>query len=332
MPPTNLRLLTVLFALVLCNASSDVRADDCVGFVKRSVQQQDNNLFNLCGYRGSQWSSSAKNLLRECRVMSKRDRKRRLAMRDKLLAACPAVADSPSKLLSFGRNRQQKLMSVLLRAIRLQNENLVRSIINAGVNLGDQPSWMEASPLHVAVKLRNYHLARILIRAGAKPYLLAAGEVNPISLLLRDGPTNYAFLEFLLQNKANPNLAGAQVDAEPPLVLAAAKADIRSVDLLLKYKADTNLYNDYPAIQKAVDLDHFPMVRALIRSGANPNLGLDGKVCKGKMALDIAYRQASERVIDLLLDNRGLTEFECKRLPAIKARRLKMSKPQSRNR
>ena len=189
---------------------------------------------------------------------------------------------------------------------------LVRSILRAGVNVGVQPSWMRASPLFVAIELGNYHLARILIRAGAKPYLLAPEEINPISLLLQDGPTNYAFLEFLLQNKANPNLTGNNVESEQPIVLAAAKADFRSVDLLLKYRADANLYNEFPAIQKAVGHDHFPMVRALMKGGANPNLGSDGKVCEGKLALDIAYRHASERVINLLLDNRGLTEFECK--------------------
>ena len=331
MPLINLRLLPAFLVFVLWN--SNVWADVCAGFVKRSVQQQDSNLFNLCGYRGSQWTSSAKNLLRECRVMSKRDRKKRLAMRDKLLDSCPTMAaESSAKFISFGRNRQQKLMFVLLRAIRLQNENLVRSILNAGVNLSAQPSWMEESPLFVAIELGNFHIARILIRAGAKPYLLASGEVNPISLLLSDGPTNYGFLEFLLQNRANPNLPGKHVEAEQPLVLAASKGDMRAVELLLKYKADTNLYNDFPAIQKAVGMDHFPMARALIRNGANPNLGVGGKVCVGKMALDIAFRQASERVIDLLLDNRGLTEFECRQLLAIQAKRLKKNRPQSRNR
>jgi len=332
MPLTNLRFLIILLALVLLTLSSGAHADECVGFVKRSVQQQDSNLFNLCGYRGSQWTSSTKNLYRECRVMSKRDRMRRLAMRDKLLARCPAAGVSSVEFTSVGRNRQQKLMSVLIRAIRLQNENLVRSVLKAGVNLAQQPSWMKASPLFVAVEIGNYHIARILVRAGAKPYLLAAGEVNPMSLLLGDGPTNYGFLEFLLQNKANPNIAGKAVDAEQPLVLAAAKGDFRSVDLLLRYKADPNLYDDRPAIEKAVMLDHFPMVRALMRSGANPNLGIDGKVCVGKLALDIAYRRASERVIDLLLDNRALTKFECDRAMLKKAKKLRSTKPQSRNR
>ena len=104
----------------------------------------------------------------------------------------------------MGRNRQQKLLSTLLEAVRRQDENLVRSTLNAGVNLGVQPVWMEASPLFLSIELGNYHIAKILVRAGSKPYLLAAGEINPISLLLQDGPTNHAFLEFLLQNKANP--------------------------------------------------------------------------------------------------------------------------------
>ncbi|MGB1309629.1 MAG: ankyrin repeat domain-containing protein [Leucothrix sp.] len=333
MPPIKLHCLLIL--LVLCIGSS-ARADDCLNFVQRSVQQQDDNLFNLCGFRGSQWTSSKARLLRECKVMSERDRKRRLTMRDKLLETCESVAESSPEFTSFGRNRQQRLLSVLLRAIRLQNENLVRSILNAGVNLGVQPAWLGASPLFVSIEIGNYHLARILVRAGAKPYLLADGEINPISLLLQDGPTNYAFLEFLLQNKANPNLAGKNVEAEQPIVLAAAKADFRSVDLLLQYKADTNLYNDFPAIQKAVELDHFPMVRALIKNGANPNLGIGGKVCEGKLALDFAFQDASERVIDLLLDNRGLTKFDCERASAAQSKKVASEatakKPKSRNR
>lgn len=322
MPLINCRLPLISLVIVLCNISVGVRADDCINFTNRSIQQQDKNLFNLCGYRGSQWTSRRKGLLRECKVMSKRDRTMRLAMRDKLLASCAIGADSSSELTNVGRNRNQQLQSVLLRAIRRQDENLVRSVLNAGVNVGMQPSKIGASALFVAIELGNYHLARILIRAGAKPYLLASGEINPISLLLKDGPTNYAFLEFLLQNKANPNLSGKNVVAEKPIVLATAKGDLRAVRLLLKYKADANLYNEYPAIQKAVMLDHFPIVRALMKNGANPNLGMDGKVCNGKLALDTAYRGASERIIDLLIDNRGLTESECKQA----------LKPKSRNR
>ena len=89
MPPKNLRFLLTLLVVTLCGFNGDVRADECNDFANRSVRQQDNNLFNLCGYRGSQWTSSKKQLLRECRVMSRRDRKQRLMMRDKLLASCP---------------------------------------------------------------------------------------------------------------------------------------------------------------------------------------------------------------------------------------------------
>ena len=343
MPPISLRFYNAVLLVALCNFSSGVSADDCVNFTNRSIQQQDANLFNLCGYRGSQWASSTKRLVAECRAMSKKDRIKRLAMRDKLLASCPVAADTSSRLSkipSVGRNRQQRLLTVLLSAIRRQDENLVRSIINAGVNLGVQPAWMGESPLFLAIELGNYHLARILVRAGARPYSMASGEINPISLLLQDGPTNHAFLEFLLQNKANPNLSGKEVDAELPIVLAATKGDFRAVDILLRFKADTNLYNEYSAIQKAVEQDHYPMARALIKSGANPNLGIDGEVCNGQLVLDIAYRSASERVIDLLLDNRGLTELECQDAVKITIAKSNVpqkteaqkSKPKSRNR
>ena len=328
MPPTNLRFQIILSAALLLSVSKGARADDCVNFANNSIQQQDKNLFNLCGFRGSQWSSNFKALVTECRVMSSRDRKKRLEMRDDLLKSCPVVADSSSENASLGRNRQQKLLLGLLRTISRQDENLVRSILKAGVNLGTQPKWMEASPLVLSIELGNFHLARILVRAGAKPYLLAPGEINPISLLLQDGPTNHAFLEFLLQNKANPNLIGRGVEMQLPIVLAATKGDFRSLDLLLRYKADPNLFSGMSALQKAVRADHYPMVRALIKGGANPNLGVDRQLCDGMLSLDIAYRHASERVIDLLLDNRGLTELECKQLLA----KREGSRPSGRNR
>ena len=328
MPPINFRFLIIFVITLLFSHSKGAGADNCVSFAKRSIEQQDTNLFNLCGYRGSQWTSNFQALFNECRVMSSKDSAQRLSMRDKLLSSCSTIAESSPEFTSFGRNKQQKLLTVLLRAIRKQDQNLVRSVLRAGVNLGVQPAWMEVSPLFLSIELGNYHIARILVRAGAKSYLLAPGEINPVSLLFQNGPTNHAFLEFLLQNKANPNLTGKAVDAELPIVLAAAKGDFRSLDLLLQYKADPNLYKEFSAIQKATQQDHFPMVRALIKSGANPNLGIDRQLCDGPLALDIAFRQASERVIDLLLDNRGLTESECKQLLANR----KEVKPNSRNR
>ena len=68
---------------------------------------------------------------------------------------------------------------------------------------------------------------------------MASGEINPISLLLQAGLTNHALLEFLLQNKANPNLVGKGVKAEQPIVLATAKGDFRAVDLLLAHRGLT---------------------------------------------------------------------------------------------
>jgi len=104
----------ILAITLLLSASKGARADECVNFANSSIQQQDKNLFNLCGYRGSQWTSNFKALLAECRVMSSRDRKKRLQMRDELLKSCPAVAEPSAELTNVGRNRQQKLLSVLL--------------------------------------------------------------------------------------------------------------------------------------------------------------------------------------------------------------------------
>ena len=299
----------LLGVLLLGGSGSMVHAGECSDYAQRSVAQQEQNIFNLCGFRGSHWSSDYNRWNKECQTMSSKDIRYRLSMRDRFLSSCPVVNYS-----GLGRNRQSKLLIALLRATKKQDIRLVEMLIRERANLATQPKWLITSPLHIATMKNDFKLARLLVANGAKPYLLAKGEESLLSLLLNHENTNYAFLEFLLQNKANPNVPANGKEAEYPLVIAAAKGDFRAVILLLKYKADPNLYLERSALQLAVEQDHYPIVRALIKKGANPNLGIDGKVCNGKMALDYAYRNARDRVIDLLLDNRAISLRECVKL------------------
>ena len=299
----------LLGALLLASPGSKPYAVECSDYARRSVAQQEQNIFNLCGFRGSQWSGDYQRWYQECQSMSSKDVTNRLSMRDKFLSSCPALNYS-----GLGRNRQSKLLLALLRAAEKQDIRLVETLINEGVNLAVQPKWLIHSPLYIATMKNDLKLARVLLANGAKPYFLADGEESLLSLLLKQKHINYPFLALLLQNKANPNVAANGIEAEFPLAIAAMKGDFRAVSLLLAYKADTNLYLERSALQMAVEQDHYPIVRALMKQGANPNLGIDGEVCNGTMALDLAFRNARDRVIDLLLDNRALSSRECKAL------------------
>lgn len=307
--PVGQSFIPTLLSALLLNFSSIAQANICTSYAQSSVDQHEKNILNLCGYRGSQWSNNYQRWYKECQSMSDKDVRHRLNMRDQLLAKCPEF-----KYPSVGRNRQSKLLYALLQATEKQDIRLVESLIAEGVNLAVQPKWLGASPLFVATMKSNFTLAKLLIANGAKPYLQTKGEENLLSLLLKRQYTNYSFLELFLRNKANPNFAAADKKTEFPLVIAAAKGDFRAVALLLKYKANPNLYLNRSALQLAVEQDHYPIVRALIKAGANSNLGIDGKVCNGKMALDLAFRNAKDRIIDLLLDNRALSSHECKKL------------------
>lgn len=296
-------------ALLLASTGSKAYGVECADYARQSAAQQEQNIFNLCGFRGSQWSSDVKRWYQECQSMSSKDVTSRLTMRDKFLSNCPTL-----NYAGLGRNRQSKLLLAVLRATERQDIRLVEMLIKEGVNLAQQPKWLMHSPLYIATVKNDLKLARVLVANGAKPYFLAEGEENLLSLLLKQKHTNYPFLELLLKNKANPNVAGNGKKEEFPLAIAAMKGDFRAVTRLLAYKADTNLYLERSALQMAVEQDHYPIVRALIKHGANPNLGIDGKVCEGTMALDLAFRNARDRVIDLLLDNRALSSRECKAL------------------
>ena len=294
--------ITLMFSI-----SSIATADECLAYAQKSVEQNNRNLFNQCGFHGSQWSSNSNRWRTECSSMSSIDRAHRLQMREGFLSQCPTVSYSAA-----GRNHQRKLSFALLKAVESGSLRQTELLVQAGANLSAQPEWLAASPLYTAVKNKSYHLVRFLVRNGAKTHLLAKGEMNVLSLLLQSKDTNYGIFEFLLQNGANPNLLGRQSNKEYPLVLAASKGDLRSSNLLLRYKADPNLYQVRSALQLAVEKDNYPISRALIKGGANPNLGVNGRRCNGIMALDLAFRNAKERVVDLLMDNHALAERECR--------------------
>ncbi len=297
----------VAFTLLLGVCSVQASAVECSHYVQRSLEQQEHNLLNLCGYRGSHWQSDEASLRTECAVMSDKDRTQRLSMRDTLLQRCPEI-----HYTGVGRNRQRKLSMALLQAVTRKDIRLAQSLIDAGARLTTQPE-LSSSPLFLAVQQNDIHMARFLMRQGAKPEALAKGESSLVSLVLGRLPVNYAFLESLLQQGADPNARNVAANQEYPIVMAAANGDIRSVLLLLKFGADPNLFLDKPALQLAVQRDHFPMVRALLQRGAKPNLGVGHKSCESETALDIAFKKAgSERMVNLLMDNRALTLFECR--------------------
>jgi len=297
-------VLGILF-MVLVNTA--VCADECQLYAEKSVEQHDRNLFNLCGFRGVQWSNDIKKWRSECEVMSLKDQKQRLQLRESLLSKCPTIP-----YLGVGRNYHQKLSIALMKAVESGSYRRTEMLIQAGANVSGQPEYLDSSVLFIAIKNNYQHIVRLLVRSGAKPYLAAKGETNVLSLLLQNEDTNYALFEFLLKNKANPNFLGKEDGVDYPIVIAAAKGDFRSVDLLLRYKADPNLYLGRSALQLAVEQDNYPISRSLINNGANPNLGIDRKRCDGLMALDLAFRNAKERVVDLLMDNHALAERECR--------------------
>ena len=63
-------------------STSIVHADECLTYAQKSVEQNDRNLFNLCGYHGSQWSSNLNRWRNECQTMSNKDRDKRVIDRE----------------------------------------------------------------------------------------------------------------------------------------------------------------------------------------------------------------------------------------------------------
>ncbi len=81
-------------------------------------------------------------------------------------------------------------------------------------------------------------------------------------------------IEFLLQNKANPNYQNNNCDKQTPLMTASHNNKIKNVEVLLQYNDDINQsdINNDTALSLAVAIKDESIVKLLLKSGANPNI------------------------------------------------------------
>jgi ankyrin repeat protein len=123
----------------------------------------------------------------------------------------------------------------LERAVRKENIELVKIIVNAGQNL---PNWSVslAAGLVAAVEMSNKEIVILLLSRGANPSKSFSEDVPLISAV---GHNNIALVELLLSEGAfvDPTCCGS---SRTPLILASYYGRLEIVKMLVNAGADVN--------------------------------------------------------------------------------------------
>ena len=147
---------------------------------------------------------------------------------------------------------------------KLGGTESISFLVNKGADVNAKTYINELTPLHVACENQQLMSARILIECGADidaktseywtpmHYAANQGNLNIVKELIQAGATvncytitkvgSSALVKLLISNGAIVNCKNSS--GETPLMLAASKGHIVSVNYLLEAKANINEIND----------------------------------------------------------------------------------------
>ncbi len=125
---------------------------------------------------------------------------------------------------------------------------------------------------------------------------------TPLTQFLAFGDGSSRKLEMLLRNKADPNI----YESIPPLKMAAIQNRLEFVKLLLEYGADPNAVDFFKstALHSALEHNNTQMVRLLLEKGAKTGFLTNGKPLpnqNGLSELTIATIKKNKEAVELLL-------------------------------
>ncbi|KAJ3530065.1 hypothetical protein NM208_g9489 [Fusarium decemcellulare] len=219
------------------------------------------------------------------------------------------------------------LPNLLLCAIRIREEEMVRVLLERGINPNVFHPVSHQSALHLAIFYGQDSIAQLLLDYGADPNTPSADILTPLRRVIkRDEDLGISLVKMLIRAGANlntPFFGGSMRFGRSTLLMdAAAEPDIALTELLLEAGADVNFFDTISgsALHLAVQRGSLGVVKALLRAGANPNIPFGPSfsdiwkdICeqfretRRHMAnalytpLDIAYRDGLWEIAQLLI-------------------------------
>ncbi|MEM9819424.1 MAG: ankyrin repeat domain-containing protein [Bacteroidota bacterium] len=185
----------------------------------------------------------------------------------------------------------------LLEAVDEGDANIVQLLLEKGAkpNLGTKAKW---TPLHEAADEGSADITRLLIKAGADIQL--KDKHGRTAFMVAVSEDHLAVMEVLLDNGAEINQTYHKNQISP-LIEAAEEGHLRIAKILLKRGADVNAATagGWTALMEAADEGHPEMVQLLLDNGADTQ----AKDQHGWNALFHATDEGNIQVVEKLLDN-----------------------------
>ncbi|XP_057770157.1 uncharacterized protein LOC130989990 [Salvia miltiorrhiza] len=161
----------------------------------------------------------------------------------------------------------------LIAAAKGEHVKIVEYLINQGASVSSANS-KGSTALHYAVLKDNRELMELLVTKGA---LLEVDSMDGTPLQIALSRVNVETVKFLLSHGAKPNICSLVL--ESPLVLAIKAHSFECFDLLLKARADPNMYIvGFSPLSYAAKVGDTKFLKSLLDAGADPNSSLIGHV------------------------------------------------------
>jgi ankyrin repeat protein len=170
--------------------------------------------------------------------------------------------------------RDNNYIYYLYYAIRHDDIELLKYVLDMGINLNINLFDDGYTPLYLASKHGYEHIVKLLLDYGALTNFKTEQDDTALSVSIQHGHNE--IVKILLEFGSNPNLKGS--NDTTPLYWAIKKNNNEIVQLLLEHKAEPNLkgYNGTP-LYWAIKKNNNEIVKLLLDHGADPNLkGFNG--------------------------------------------------------
>ncbi len=205
-----------------------------------------------------------------------------------------------STLLKHGatvdaRDADQK--TPLHHAVEAQSISLVKFLISNGANPSAADRTEHVTALHLAAKLDNPEIMKILLGECVKVNAAMTNGSTPLFVAAYYGKAEN--VDLLLKKKANIALAKNNPHRLSLLYVATMNGHLNVVNILLKQGVDINetcLYGR-TALYAAVKRGHLAVARRLLAQGANPDIANTS----GRSPLHIAAKRPDAEMTRLLL-------------------------------